>query len=107
MDNQKAKVLFNNIPAGVLFKENGKYYFKYEKSYLDDSGLPAISLTLPKQEEMFTSDYLFPFFFGMLSEGEEKITKCRVLKIDENDSFSLLLKTGGNDTIGAIRVVEI
>jgi len=41
-----------------------------------------------------------------LSEGENRKLQCRVLKIDENDHFGLLLKTASEETIGAVRVVD-
>ena len=33
--------------------------------------------------------------------------QCRLLKIDENDDFTRLIKTAGEDTIGAITVKEL
>jgi serine/threonine-protein kinase HipA len=50
---------------------------------------------------------LFPFFYGLLAEGENKDMQCRILKIDENDSFTRLLKTASEDTIGGVIVKEI
>jgi HipA-like protein len=69
--------------------------------------LPAISLTLPKQEAAFRSPVLFPFFFGLLAEGENKLLQCRFLRIDESDDFTRLLKTCATETIGGITVREI
>jgi serine/threonine-protein kinase HipA len=68
---------------------------------------PAISLTFPKQKTVFTSPALFPFFFGLLAEGDEKALQCRVLKIDEGDHFTRLLKTCEAETIGGVTVKEI
>lgn len=102
---REAKVFYNENYVGILSKENGKYFFQYDAEYLQ-SGFPSISLSLPKQKTVFKSDILFPFFFGLLSEGENKELQCRKLKIDENDFFSLLLKTASEDTIGGVRVVE-
>lgn len=50
---------------------------------------------------------LFPFFFGLLAEGENKALECRLLRIDEDDHFSRLLRTCTTDTIGGITVREI
>jgi len=69
--------------------------------------MPAISLTLPKQEAAFRSTVLFPFFFGLLAEGENKALECRLLRIDENDHFTRLLRTCTADTIGGITVRAI
>lgn len=43
----------------------------------------------------------------MLAEGANKAYQCRMLKIDENDAFGLLLATAHTDTIGAITVKRI
>jgi serine/threonine-protein kinase HipA len=67
---------------------------------------PAISLSLPKREAAFESSVLFPFFFGLLAEGDNKALQCRVLKIDESDHFTRLLKTCAAETIGGITVKE-
>lgn len=104
---KEASVFFNHVKVGTLSKENDKYFFRYSDKYLANDRLPAISLSLPKQEGVFESKNLFPFFYGLLSEGENKQLQCRKLKIDENDHFELLLKTASVDTIGGIRVREI
>jgi HipA-like protein len=104
---KKADVYYNNSLVGSLVKENGKYYFQYSDDYLTDHNKPAISLGLPKRKEAFISDYLFPFFYGLLAEGDNKELQCRILKIDENDNFTRLLKTAGEDTIGGVTVKEI
>ena len=102
---RQAEVLVNKILAGKLTEtDDGHYIFRYDDSYLADSGQPAISLAFPKRREEYVSDGLFPFFFNMLSEGANKAVQCRTLKIDENDDFGLLLATAGCDTIGAITV---
>lgn len=101
----KGAVYNNNILAGFLEKDaNDKYSFIYEDSYFRDSGNPAISLTFPKTMKEYRSDHLFPFFFGLLSEGTNKEIQCRLLKIDEKDDYTRLLLTAGDDTIGAITV---
>jgi serine/threonine-protein kinase HipA len=104
----RAFVYNNGILAGVLEKRGpDDYQFTYEKDYLADAGMPSISLTLPRSEGSHHSTVLFPFFAGLLAEGINKDIQCRLLKIDEEDDFSRLLKTAGSDTIGAITVKEI
>lgn len=90
--------------AGRLERRNNKYYFEYLDEYINDASMPSISVTFPKQKRRFESDVLFPFFFGMLAEGELMEMQCRLLKIDENDHFTRLLETAGTETIGAITV---
>lgn len=103
--SRKAAIYYNKVLAGTLEKTaNGTYIFRYDVQYLADPSLPAISLSFPKSQPEYQAQKLFPFFFGLLSEGVNKQTQCRLLKIDENDHFSLLLKTAGADTIGAITI---
>lgn len=104
----KGVVYCNGIKAGILEKTtSGEYNFTYDNSYLENTSNPPISLTLPKTNEAYKSDALFPFFFGLLSEGVNKEIQCRLLKIDENDDFGRLLLTSGEDTIGAITVKKL
>lgn len=105
---RRAAIYNNKVLAGYLEKnKKGEYLFQYEEEYLANSETSAISLTLPKSEKIYRSKVLFPFFFGLLSEGVNKLTQCKLLKIDEDDHFSLLMKTAKNDTIGAITVKEL
>lgn len=105
---RQGKVLYNNIVAGVISESvAGEYIFQYEDSYFYNTTLPTISVTLPKAKQQHKSKELFPFFFNMLSEGANRNLQCRILKIDEDDDFGLLLKTTANETIGAISVQEI
>ncbi|MEW5841712.1 MAG: HipA N-terminal domain-containing protein [Bacteroidota bacterium] len=102
---RKAEVYINDQLAGYLIQTDEEYVFKYEDAYFSDDNKPAISLTLPKSTKEYHSKYLFPFFFGLLSEGDLKTLQCRNLGIDENDHFTRLLKTAQN-TIGAVRIKE-
>ena len=100
-------VYYNEIIAGVLTEEDlGNYIFKYHDVYFINNSLPAISVTIPKAKQLHESSILFPFFYNMLSEGSNRKTQCRILKIDEEDDFGLLLKTGAHETVGAITVEE-
>ena len=103
----KAAVYYNNIKAGTLEKLPNGFKFKYIQDYVLTAHLPSISLTLPKRNEPFESNVLFPFFFGLLAEGFNKTTQCLELKIDENDHFTRLIKTLSEDSIGAITVKAI
>lgn len=104
----KAGIFYNGVLAGYLEKPGkDEYRFTYTESYLADRSLPSISLTLPKSKREHCSAVLFPFFTGLLAEGINKDIQCRLLKIDEDDDFTRLLKTAGEDTIGAITVQEI
>jgi HipA-like protein len=104
----KAEIYNNGVLAGYLEKKgSADYHFVYEDSYWANSSSPSISLTLPKTQQAYQSQTLFPFFAGLLAEGINKDIQCRLLKIDEQDDFTRLLRTAGEDTIGAITVKEV
>jgi HipA-like protein len=104
----KAAIYYNDLLAGILEKKGpDDYRFEYAESYLSDPSCPSISLTLPKTRREHQSPALFSFFAGLLAEGINKDIQCRLLKIDEQDDFTRLLKTASEDTIGAILVKEI
>ncbi len=84
----------------------GGYRFTYDTGYLASAEPKPVSLTLPLQVEPFVSPTLFPFFYGLLAEGNLKNMQCQKLKLDEDDHFGRLLKTAGSDTIGDVTVVE-
>jgi HipA-like protein len=104
----KGVVYCNGEQAGMIEKtRSGEYIFTYDSTYLENPAYPPISLTLPKSSQLYKSDVLFPFFYGLLSEGVNKEIQCRLLNIDEQDDFGRLLNTAGEDTIGAITVKKL
>lgn len=102
---RQCEVYIHGIKAGVLMENDCReYIFTYDKSYLLGKENPPISLTLPLREEPYYSPYLFPFFFNMLSEGENRQLQSQLLHIDADDDFGILLATAQYDTIGAVTV---
>lgn len=98
----------NGILAGTLTEENRQYYvFRYDDNYFNDASKPSISLTLPKTQKEYSCNFLFPFFFNMLSEGVNRKLQSTHLRIDEEDNFGLLAATAQYDTIGAVTVKPI
>jgi HipA-like protein len=104
---RRANVYCRGILAGILSKDETDYLFEYTPEYRSNPKCPTISLSFPKHEAPFESSVLFPFFFGLLAEGDDKALQCRVLKIDENDHFTRLLKTCEAETIGGVTVKEV
>jgi len=98
-----AIVLHNHVPAGALKKQDNRYYFTYLPTY---KGRP-VSITMPVRTAPYESSALFPVFINMLSEGANKRLQNRLLKIAEDDYFSLLLATAHTETIGPITVVSV
>jgi len=105
---REAKILFKDEESGILTQhDDGSFIFSYHDAWLADKNKPSISLTLPKNEQPFHSEFLFPFFYNMLPEGSNKQVVCKLNRIDKEDYFGLLMTTAKNDTIGAVRVIKI
>ena len=95
------KVYVHDTEAGILQEtENKEYVFTYHENY---QGEP-VCLAMPVRQEPYHSDYLFPYFFNMLSEGANRQVQSTLLHIDEKDDFGIMLATAQYDTIGAVTV---
>ena len=102
------EVYRNGTLAGTLTEENRHHFvFMYEDNYFNDTNKPSISLTLPKNQKEYSSEFLFPFFFNMLSEGVNRKLQSTQLRIDEDDNFGLLMATAQYDTPGSVTVKPI
>jgi serine/threonine-protein kinase HipA len=105
---RKAAIYRNGELVGTLTEESrSRYVFRYDDCWWAVPDKPAVSLTMPKTQQEYSSQFLFPFFFNLLSEGANRQLQCRWLKIDEADHFGLLLATAQDDTVGAITVKPI
>lgn len=106
LPTRAAQVLYNGVAAGLLEKSGKNYFFSYLAEYINDRGRP-VSITMPLRKERYQSKMLFPAFANLLSEGANKKMQCRMLKIDKEDYFELLLATATQDSIGPLTVKEI
>ncbi len=105
---RKAEIYYKKEAAGLLKQlDDGSFIFRYHDQWFESKDKPAISLTLPKVQQEYESQYLFPFFYNMLPEGSNKQNICFDLRIDPKDFFGLLLNTAKYDTIGAIQAKKI
>ncbi len=101
---RQGKVYVNGTESGILQEDDsGRFTFYYNDDY---RGRP-VCLTMPVRDEVYKSDYLFPFFFNMLSEGANRKMQSQLLHIDEYDDFGILLATAQTDTIGAVTIKPI
>lgn len=105
---RQLEVYMNNQRAGLLTETSrGRgYSFCYYPEYLV-SNMPPISVSLPKREEAYVSEHLFPLFSNMLPEGVNRMIICRSLRIDERDFFGMLMAMADKDFIGAVHVRTI
>lgn len=100
-------VFYADALAGCIEqRDDGRFCFTYRPEYLARPGARPVSLTLPLRAEPFESPVLFPFFSGLLAEGNLKELQCRLHRIDPDDDFTRLLKTTRHDVIGAVTIEE-
>ena len=102
---RQALVYHNHRLAGMLSELSPREYeFRYDDTYYADRDAPAISLSLPKSQQVYRESYLFPFFANMISEGHNRTVQARVHHLDEADDFGILLATAHTDTPGTITI---
>ena len=101
-----AYVYVREIFAGILKETDYGYSFVYDDDYLRSANPTAVSLTLPLQEEEYTSKTLFAFFDGLIPEGWLLEIAADNWKLDPNDRMGLLLACC-RDCIGAASVREV
>jgi serine/threonine-protein kinase HipA len=106
--NRAVKVYIKGKYAGILEETDDEHYsFRYDDAYYADPDAPPVSLTMPKDKQEYLSPFLFPVFFNMTSEGDNRMIQSRQLHIDERDDFGILSATAHTDTIGAITVKPV
>ena len=99
---RRGKVFVQGRYAGMVEETEDGYSFAYDSGYLEANG-PAVSLTIPLQEEPFFSETLFPFFDGLIPEGWLLSVVTRNWKLDPEVRFGLLLVSCA-DSIGDVSV---
>jgi serine/threonine-protein kinase HipA len=73
-------VYVKGVEAGVLARfRSGSYEFRYTRRY-QESARPSVAFPIPKRKAVHRSAMLFPFFFGLLAEGEQKRMQCRTFR---------------------------
>lgn len=103
--HEVATVLMHQVRAGLLMRNSGRYYFVYDPQYMDSGGMP-LSLSLPLCEEVYSSDELFAYFDGLVSEGWLKKIQSQYQRIDDSDHFRLLINNGLN-LAGAVTIAPL
>ena len=98
-----AYVYVREVFAGILKETDYGYSFVYDDDYLKNGNPTAVSLTLPLQEEEYTSKTLFSFFDGLIPEGWLLNIVSHNWKIDRKDRFGLLL-VACKDPIGNVQI---
>lgn len=101
-----ASVSVRDSFAGLLCEAEDGYVFTYDADYLAAPEQPPVSLTLPKREEPYRSEVLFPFFDGLIPEGWLLQVVAHNWKINPRDRFGLLL-VACKDCVGAVSIREV
>ena len=93
------------VPAGkIVGKRSADACFQYFDGYRVDVGIP-ISISLPLQEEAFSSEQTISFFEGLLPEGFTRRTIAQWMHADEGDYLPILHGLG-RECLGALCVTE-
>ena len=88
--------------AGVLsLDRHGAMRFAYDDAWLADHAVPALSLSLPKRSQSFSSARCAPFFEGLLPEGAERDAVAGALGVSPENVFGILVGVGG-EMAGAV-----
>lgn len=104
---RKAEVLFKGNVAGIISESENGYSFQYDSLYLENANAKAVSLTLPIQEKPHISKILFPFFDGLIPEGQLLDIASKMRNAHQHDRFGLLLALCNGDCIGCVSVHAI
>lgn len=95
-------VWWDRVVVGTLqVNQHGQMRFTYAADWLADTSRPAISFSLPKQEQPFTQRQCRPFFAGLLPEEAQRGVIAGALGISKGNDFALLEALGG-DVAGAL-----
>jgi serine/threonine-protein kinase HipA len=100
---RRAEVFLHGELTGELVELRTGFRFTYLSQWVS-SRRRAVSASLPLQAEAFESTRLFPFFQGLLSEGELRRLQLRQARLEDADEFGLLMATCGQDAAGAVTV---
>ena len=103
---RKAEIKMHNELAGWLSQDEDGYHFQYAPMYLQLQGSKPISLTLPMQENKYTSNVLFSFFDGLIPEGWLLEIAEKNWKLNGRDRMGLLMACC-KDCIGAVSVYPL
>lgn len=81
--------------------ENGDIRFAYSEGWLADETCLSISVSLPKQPEVFSRRETRSFFAGLLPDEWQRDNVARALGVSKQNDFGLLERLGG-DVAGAL-----
>ncbi len=103
---REAEIKLHDKTAGRLTQDENGYHFQYNEQYLKSASPQPVSLTLPLNDQRFTSAVMFPFFDGLIPEGWLLDIAEKNWKLNARDRMGLLMVCC-KDCIGAVSVHPI
>jgi serine/threonine-protein kinase HipA len=100
---RQGEVFLHGELAGELAEFRTGFRFAYLPNWVATRRRP-VSASLPLRTQAYESNRLFPFFQGLLSEGELRRLQLRQARLDDTDEFGLLLATCQEDAAGAVTI---
>lgn len=79
--------------------------FRYVREYIEAREAAPISVSLPFQDDYFSTEQTRNFFESLLPEGFSRKAVADWMKADENDYIAILAQLG-RECLGAIKIVE-
>lgn len=93
----------------LVGKISGEQYndarFRYVREYIEAREAAPISVSLPFQDDYFSTEQTRNFFESLLPEGFSRKAVAAWMKADENDYITILVQLG-RECLGAIKIVE-
>lgn len=93
----------------LVGKISGEQYndarFRYVREYIEAKEAAPISVSLPFQDDYFSTEQTRNFFESLLPEGFSRKAVADWMKADENDYIAILAQLG-RECLGAIKIVE-
>ena len=98
-------VFFSQARIGSLcIDENRRFSFQYSKSWIDSPDGFQLSISLPMQNAVFSSDQVKSFFSNLLPESTVRKLIAKQLGVSDKNDFMLLKRIGG-ECAGAITIL--
>ena len=102
---RQCNVFIHGTYAGRLTEtDDREYLFVYDDDYISNPDNSPVCLAMPTKCKEYHSPVLFPYFFNILSEGTNRMIQSKLLKIDANDDFGILMQTAQHDTPGSVTI---
>ena len=104
MSNRLAVWWEGRVSGTLYLGPDGDTQFVYDADWLAEASAPALSISLPKQEQPFGRRACQAFFGGILPEESQRTAIARALGVSADNEFRLLEHLGG-EVAGALTLL--